>query len=135
MKIIIIFCYYNTIYIALQSFFQRFFNVLSTHRLPFIFLSKDFFLNLKSWFFCFKHHCDKRFTFMILFKYILRIRQTIYKNLIILAKRKFFSTYEIIKFSSILFIFQNVFHFIFFVFVHENYFRQNDNMCIYIIWL
>ena len=37
---------------------------------------------------------------MILFKHVLRIRQIMFKNLIILAKKKFFSTYEIIKFFS-----------------------------------
>ena len=97
------------------------------------FFRKIFFLNLKFRFFCLKHHCDKKFTFMILFKHVLRIRQIMFKNSTIFARRKFFSTYEIIKFFSFLLVFQNVFHFIFFVFVYENHLRRNDDICIYII--
>ena len=70
---------------------------------------------------------------MILFKHILRIHQIMFNNLIILAERKFFSTYEIIKFSLFFLIFQDIFHFIFFVFVYENYLQRNDDICIYII--
>ena len=71
--------------------------------------------------------------FMILFKHVLRIRQIMFKDLIIFAEKKFFSTYEIIKFFSLLLIFQNVFYFIFFVFAHENHLRQSDDIRICII--
>ena len=71
---------------------------------------------------------------MITFKHILHIRQIMLKNLIILAKEKSLSTYLIIEFFSFLFILQNVFYFIFFVFVHKNHFRKENNICIYIIW-
>ena len=70
---------------------------------------------------------------MILFKHVLRIRQIMFKNSIIFAKKKFFSTYEIIKFFPFLLVLQNVFYFIFFVFVHENHFRRNDDIRICII--
>ena len=133
MKIIIISYYHIIICIVSQLFFRRFFDMLSTYRLRLILFSKDFFSNSKSRLLCLKHHYNKKFMFMILFKHVLRIRQIMFKNSIIFIKRKFFSTYEIIKFFSLFLIFQNIFYFIFFVFVYENYLRRNNDVCICII--
>ena len=116
---------------------NRFFDVFSTYCQRIVcvlfFFQKIFLLNSKSRLFCLKYYYNKKFMFMILLKHVLRIRQIMFKNSIILAEKKFFSTYKIIKFFLFLFIFQDVFHFIFFVFAYENYFRRDDDICICII--
>ena len=134
MKIIIIFYYCIAICIASQSLFRHFLTCCQRIICILFFFRKIFFLNSKSQFLCFKHHCDKKFTFMILFKHVLRIHQIMFKNSIIFAEEKFFSTYEIIKFFSLFLILQSVLYFIFFVFVYKNHFRRNDDIYIYIIW-
>ena len=135
MRIIIIFFHFIAICIVFSSFNRRLFDELLAHRLCSILLLKKNFSYSKSWLFCFKHYYDERFTFVITFEHILRIRQIILENLIIFTERKFLSTHEIIKFSSLLFIFQNVFYFVLFVFAHKNHFCRKNNICIYVIWL
>ena len=135
MRIIIIFFHFIAICIMFSLFNRRLFDELSAHRLCFILLLKDFFLYSKSWLLCFKHHCDKRFTFVITLKYILRIRQIMLENSIIFTEKNFLSTHEIIKFFSLLLILQNVFYFIFFVFAHKDHFCRRNNICICVIWL
>ena len=135
MRIIIISFYFIAICIVFSLFNRCLFDELLAHRLCLILFSKIFFSYSKPWLFYFKYHCDKRFTFVITLKYILRIRQIILKNSIIFTKRKSLSTHEIIKFFSFFLIFQNVFYFIFFVFAHKNHFCKKDNICKCIIWL
>ena len=134
MKIIIIF------FILLQSVscFHRSIDVCSTNCSRIVcvlfFFQKIFFLYSKSWFFCFKHHCNERFTFVITLEHILRIRQIMFRNSTIFTEKKSLSTHKIIKFFPLLLILQNVFYFVFFVFVHKNYFCKKNNICICVIW-
>ena len=135
MRIIIILFHFIAICIVFSSFNRRLFDELLAHRLCFIFLSKDFFWYSKSWLLCFKHHCDERLTFMITLEHILRIRQIMLENSIIFTKEKSLSTHEVIRFFPLLFIFQNVFYFILFVFVHKDHFCKENNIWICVIWL
>ena len=133
MRIIIIFFYFIVICIVFSLFNRRLFDELSAHRLCSIFLSKFFFSYSKPWLFCLKHHYDERLTFMITLEHILFIRQIMFKNSTIFTKRKFLLTHEVIKFSSLLFILQNVFYFVLFVFAHKNHFCRKNDICICVI--
>ena len=135
MRIIIILFYFIAICIAFSSFNRCLLDKLFAFYLYFIFLSKDLFLYSKSWLLCFKYHYNERFTFMIMLEYILRIRQIMFKNSIIFTERKFLLTHKIIKFFSLFFIFQNIFYFVFFVFVYKNHFWKKIDICICVIWL
>ena len=122
MTIIIISFYLIVTCIVFSSFNRHLFDELFAHRLCSIFFWKIFFLYSNSWLLCFKYYCDEKFTFVITLEHILRIRQIIFKNSIIFTKRKFLSTHEIIKFFSLLFILQNIFYFVFFLFAYKNHF-------------
>ena len=133
MRIIIILFYFIAICIVFSSFNRYLFDELLAHCLCSIFLLKKIFSYSKSQLFYFKHHCNKRFTFVITLEHILHIRQIMFKNLIIFTKRKSLSTHKITKIFSLFLILQNVFYFVFFVFAHKNYFCRENNICIYII--
>ena len=135
MRIIIISFHFIAICIVFSSLSRCLFDELPAHRLCSIFFQKIFFWYSKLWLLCLKHHCDERLTLIITFEHILRIRQIMLENSIIFTERKFLPTHKVIKFSSLLFILQNVFYFVFFVFVHKDHFCKKNNICICVIWL
>ena len=99
------------------------------------FFRKIFLSYSKPWLLCLKHHCDERLTFVITLEHILRIRQIMFENLIIFTEEKSLPTHEVIRFSPLLFILQNVFYFVFFVFAYKDHFCRGNGICICVVWL
>ena len=85
-----------SIYIETQSFYLRIVRVFFARYLRVILSRKDFFFQFEVLTFCLEHYYNKKLTFMILLKHILRVRQIMLKNLIIFTKEKFFSANEMI---------------------------------------
>ena len=132
MKIIVILFYFIAICIVLSLFSRHLFDELLA--LSIFFFRKIFHSYSKSWFFYLKYHYNENLTLVITLEHILHICQIMFKNSNIFTEKKFLSTHEIIKFFSFLFIFQNVFYFVFFVFAYKHYFCKRNNICICVIW-